>query len=291
MFLAETKTETNQDESAVPKDPLTLYGEIVIKSDEEIKSLLRYKKKVRAAIGGLFIERKPKVEMTEEEKTKRNKKLSSAIVEGRWDDVESMINEDEDVITEAIDSDGNSILHIVVGIGHNSFVSEMLSKIKDIKLREMRNKNGSTALHIAAIVGNTEGAKLLIKRKKNLLATEDNKHETPLHKAFENMHLDTVEYLLKAADEVGRTDNIPQPIDVKKGSKLLANAVSAKQFDLAKELIQKYPQFAVEGDEVLMAIAKTFPTGLDHWQILIYPIFFCYSFLIMFPVAALIHSN
>ncbi|CAI9293558.1 unnamed protein product [Lactuca saligna] len=86
------------------------------------------------------------------------------------------------------------------------------------------------------------------------------------------MHLDTVEYLLKAADEVGRTDNTPHPIDVKKGSKLLANAVSAKQYDLAKELIQKYPQFAVEGDEVLMAIAKTFPTGLDHWQILIYPI-------------------
>ncbi|CAH1449284.1 unnamed protein product [Lactuca virosa] len=272
----ETKTETSQDESAVPKDPLTPFEEFVMKKEEEIRSkFARYKKMAkmaREAIGGILKERKPKVQMTEDEKTKRNKKLSSAIVEGRWDDVESMINEDEDVITEAIDSDDNRILHIVVGIGHNSFVSEMLSKIKDAKLPRMKNKNGSTALHIAAIVGNTEGAKLLIKRNRKLLVTEDNKCETPLHKAFENMHLDTVEYLLKATNEDGKNKKMSNPIDVKKGSNLLANAVSAKQYDLAKELIQKYPQFVVEDDEVLMAIPKTFPTGLDHWETLIYPI-------------------
>ncbi|CAI9262260.1 unnamed protein product [Lactuca saligna] len=268
---AETETETGQHESAVPTDTRTLIEEM-LKLKEEVKGkVTRYEKKIKQALGGLFIERKPKVQMKEDEKTKRNKMLCSAIVEGRWDDVKSMIDKQKVEITEAIDSDKNTILHLLVGIGHmNSSVHEVLSKINKAELHEMRNKNGSTALHIAAIVGNTEGAKLLIKRNKNLLATEDNKHETPLHKAFENMHLDTVEYLLKATKKDGKTkENL---IDVKEGSNLLANAISAKQYDLAKELIQKYPQFAVEGDEVLMAIAKTFPTGLDYWETLIYPI-------------------
>lgn len=62
--------------------------------------------------------------------------------------------------------------------------------------------------------------------------------------------------------------------------------------DLAKELIQKYPQFAVEGDEVLMAIAKTFPTGLDYWETLIYPSKFVMLFVFNYvSVAALIPSD
>lgn len=41
--------------------------------------------------------------------------------------------------------------------------------------------------------------------------------------------------------------------------------------DLTKELIKRYPEFVVEDDDVLMAIAKTFPSGLDYLETFIYP--------------------
>ncbi|XP_023741202.1 uncharacterized protein LOC111889297 [Lactuca sativa] len=216
------------------------------------------------ALQGQPTERKGKLT-----KVERNKQLCKAIVEYRWDDVESMINEDKGVITEAIDSDGNMILHIVVEMGSNYFVSEMLSKIEDVKLPKMKNKYGSTTLHIAAIVGNKEAAKLLIKKNKVLLDATDFKGETPLHKAFENMHLSTIEYLLKVANDDGKPK---LEVDVKKGINVLVNAISAKQYDLTKELIKRYPEFVVEDDDVLMAIAKTFPSGLDYLETFIYPI-------------------
>lgn len=177
------------------------------------------------ALQGQPTERKGKLT-----KVERNKQLCKAIVEYRWDDVESMINEDKGVITEAIDSDGNMILHIVVEMGSNYFVSEMLSKIEDVKLPKMKNKYGSTTLHIAAIVGNKEAAKLLIKKNKVLLDATDFKGETPLHKAFENMHLSTVECLLKAANDDGKTKGTPINVDRRKGVNLLVNAISAKKY-------------------------------------------------------------
>ncbi|CAH1449296.1 unnamed protein product [Lactuca virosa] len=184
-----------------------------------------------------------------------------------------MIKKDKHVITEPINSDGDTVLHIMVAIDINYFVNEMLSLIEDAKsLPEMKNKNGSTALHIAAMVGNTRAAKLLIKKNKDLLETQDLKLERPLHKAFENMHLSTVEYLLKAANDDRKTKKTSTPLDIRKGINLLVNAVSAKKYDLAKELIKNYPEFAATDDDVLMAIAKTFPSGLDYWETLIYPI-------------------
>ncbi|KAL7591998.1 hypothetical protein Lser_V15G33308 [Lactuca serriola] len=205
-------------------------------------------------------------------KTERNRELCKAIEEWRWDHLESMIKKDKNLIIEPINSDGNTVLHIMVEIGFNYFVNEMLSLIKDAKLLpEMKNHDGSTALHIAALVGNKRAVELLIKKNKDLLATEDNKHETPLHKAFENMHLSIIEYLLKAANDDGKTKKTSTPLDIRKGVNLLVNVVSAKKYDLAKELIKKYPEFAVKEDEVLMAIAKTFPSGLDYSETLIYP--------------------
>lgn len=41
--------------------------------------------------------------------------------------------------------------------------------------------------------------------------------------------------------------------------------------DLATELVKSSPECAVQSDDVLLAIAKTFPIGLDYWETPIYP--------------------
>ncbi|KAI3709218.1 hypothetical protein L2E82_38977 [Cichorium intybus] len=222
-----------------------------------------------------------KVEDTKMNGTKeitRNKDMLKAIVQRRWQEVESTLKEDKAAAIEPINSDGNTVLHIAVGtLGRNYIVSEILSLIKDSQLPKMINLDGSTPLHIAAIVGNTQGAMLLIKKNASLLEIQDRKGETPLDKAYENMHLDTIEYLLKAAKDYGKTKKKSSLEDsvnpgAKVGVNLLVNAVSAKQYDLATQMIEKFPEFAVENDKVLMAIARTFPSGLDYAETLIYPI-------------------
>ncbi|CAH1449289.1 unnamed protein product [Lactuca virosa] len=42
--------------------------------------------------------------------------------------------------------------------------------------------------------------------------------------------------------------------------------------DLAIKLVEAYPEFVVKNDNVLMAIARTFPSGLDYGETLIYPV-------------------
>ncbi|XP_071729616.1 uncharacterized protein [Rutidosis leptorrhynchoides] len=193
---------------------------------------------------------------------------------GDWARVESLLKEDKNLASAVLSSDGSTVLHLAVGIDHHDFVKNLLSYLNAEQVLEKRDSDGSTALHIAAIVGNTHAMDLLVKKNKALLQMKDLKGEEPLHKAYENMHLDTIGYLLKALDDVGAKCN-EQSSDVHLGDeigvKLLVNAISAKQYNIASDLIKRFPKFASKSDEVLMAIARTFPTGLDYWQTLTYP--------------------
>lgn len=76
-------------------------------------------------------------------------------MEERWGEVKSTQKQDKDRATKASNSNDETVLHILVGIGENYFVNEMLSLIEDVQLPKMINLDGSTTLYIAAIVGNT----------------------------------------------------------------------------------------------------------------------------------------
>ncbi|KAI7746293.1 hypothetical protein M8C21_026584 [Ambrosia artemisiifolia] len=179
-------------------------------------------------------------------------------------------------VTKVISSDGSTMLHIAVGSGHNDFVKKLLPYMDDEHLLQQRVSDGSTALHIAATVGNTDIADLLIKRNKTLLRVKDHKGVEPLQKAYEYMHLDTIGYLLKAVNHDNITElqsSLPRSVhpDNDIAADLLVNAISAKQYSLALELVQNYPKSASRSDDVLMALAKNFPSGLDYWEKLVYP--------------------
>ncbi|KAM0031054.1 putative ankyrin repeat-containing domain, PGG domain, ankyrin repeat-containing domain superfamily [Helianthus debilis subsp. tardiflorus] len=195
---------------------------------------------------------------------------------GDWSKAESMLKSFEDIVTEALTSDGSTVLHIAVGIGHNDFVKKMLFYVTNEQALKQRETDGSTALHVAAIVGNKHAAELLVKKNSKLLRIKDRNGKEPLHKAYENMHLDTIGYLLKAVSDYAETE-LPSSLsdlanhDDEIGVGLLVNAISAKQYSLAIELMEKFPVFASKRDDVLVAIAKTFPSGLDYWETLVYP--------------------
>ncbi|XP_021981258.1 uncharacterized protein LOC110877436 isoform X2 [Helianthus annuus] len=197
-------------------------------------------------------------------------------IKGGWSYVASIVEEYKDTVTEAISSDGSTILHIAIGTGQNDFVKEVCSSITGELLLHQRESDGSTALHIAAIVGNKVAAELLVKKNIKLLGIKDHKGKDPLHKAYENMHLDTIGYLLKAVKDAATTESQSSLAgsahpDDEIGVGLLVNAISAKQYSLALELVERFPTLASKKDDVLVAIAKSFPSELDYWETLVYP--------------------
>ncbi|GKC74348.1 ankyrin repeat-containing domain-containing LTR copia-type protein [Tanacetum coccineum] len=209
---------------------------------------------------------------TEGEAANKNKKenkknLHEAAMKGDWSKAKSILEDNKNLVKEVISSDGSTVLHIAVGIGHNDFVKKLFSYINSDKdILQKRKPDGSTALHIAAIVGNKNAAELLVKKNKSLLQITDKKGKEPLHKAYENMHLETIGYLLKAIVDHENEKIVQSPVpqmqpDDTIGVDLLVNAISAQEYNLASELIRKFPKFASKSDKVLMAIAKSFPSG------------------------------
>ncbi|KAJ0908777.1 putative PGG domain, ankyrin repeat-containing domain superfamily [Helianthus annuus] len=113
-----------------------------------------------------------------------------------------------------------------------------------------------------------------------LLQVKDNENKDPLHRAYKNMHLDTIAYLLKAVKVEDKTElqsslssSVDHPDDDDMAVELLVNAISANQYSLALELVQNFLKSASRSDDVLMALAKNFPSGLNHWEKLVYPPF------------------
>ncbi|KAI3709220.1 hypothetical protein L2E82_38979 [Cichorium intybus] len=98
---------------------------------------------------------------------------TASIEGGTLSNLERRLWRNKDLIDMAIDTDGNKVLHVVVGRGNNYFVKRILSFIVDKDLPTMTNGSRGTALHIAASVGNTKAACLLIKKNRGLLEIRD----------------------------------------------------------------------------------------------------------------------
>ncbi|KAJ9559083.1 LOW QUALITY PROTEIN: hypothetical protein OSB04_013697 [Centaurea solstitialis] len=210
------------------------------------------------------------------EKNERNKKLHKATMEGNWRDAKYILRRHEGCLKEPINPDRNTVLHLAVEMGHDHFVKSLLDYLKNEQVKEVveiKNLYGSTALHVAAIVGNRYAAELLVGKHKELLTIQDDEGQDPLLKAYSNMQFDTFTYLLKAANDKSKTKQAisQSPEEIKRGVDLLVNAISAKQYSTALELVETFPKFAVENVYVLMEIARTFPSGLNEWETFIYP--------------------
>nr|XP_043629739.1 uncharacterized protein LOC122601026 [Erigeron canadensis] len=203
-------------------------------------------------------------------------KLYKATIAGHWWKAKAILETHKDAVRVAISVNGNTMLHLAVEKGQNSFVENLLNFMLNKKDIEIKNSDGQTALHIAAIVGNKCAAELLVQMRKELLNITDQKAHVPLFSAYHGMKLNTYVYLLEAT-EAARTSFQPPQLSLYPDSytqnlvKLIITAIFTKQYDLASKMIKKYPHFATRNDQILMAIAITFPTGHGFQEGLAYP--------------------
>ncbi|KAJ9550914.1 hypothetical protein OSB04_014959 [Centaurea solstitialis] len=256
--------------------------------------------------------------MTKEQKEEREKRiirLIKAALKRSWLDVDSISLDEQKYLTYVIDRDKNTMLHLAVGLSDDNFVRYFLDCIPEGKEKEvlkMKNVDGSTALHVAAIVGNETAAKLLVQKNKELLRIADSDGKDPLDIAYSNMQFETFMYLFSEANECktkeansqdhddrmrddGKTEQenyqdpddrmnddgeskqaqkIPQDLDAhltELGVNVLVTAISAKEYSIASKLLENFPILDKVEEEVLMALARNFPSGLNRWETLIYP--------------------
>ncbi|EOY30271.1 Ankyrin repeat-containing-like protein [Theobroma cacao] len=112
-------------------------------------------------------------------------------------------------------------LHVAVGTGKaNDFVTKLVKGMSPEDL-EIANQSKVTALTIAAAIGNTDAAKLLVSINPNLPHIQDGDEGFPVHRAAQSGHKETLVYLLK----VTRDDVQPSPFENNSGVWLLRQII------------------------------------------------------------------
>nr|GEV86929.1 ankyrin repeat-containing protein [Tanacetum cinerariifolium] len=196
-------------------------------------------------------------------------KLRDATREGNWWRAKSILRRNRYEITIKINDVGETMLHLAVREGKNYFVQRLLNSIQCEELIEEKNIKGQTALHIAALVGNTYAAKLLVKKRDNLLDVKDNLGKVPLLIAYTTNHFSTFAYLFEAtktADELlsKYQDSLEE---------FIIRLIYRKEYALAFKLYSLHLESTEKPtDKVLMAVTRNFPCDLDTWERRIYPL-------------------
>ncbi|KAL7591310.1 hypothetical protein Lser_V15G32831 [Lactuca serriola] len=191
-----------------------------------------------------------------------HQRLYQATLAGYWDDVYDILRRREVTVTDKITNNNNTALHVAVGSTESlDLLEKMLEWTQGNTLVDVRNSDGSTLLHVAAIVGNTEATDILMKRNPNLLFVKDNEGRSPLAVALSNMHGETSQHLLQHINTDVEKD---AQFSGSSGDELLVTVISSSDFGLACDLVERYRK--LHSDAVLMAIAQNFPSELNRLE-------------------------
>ncbi|KDP43902.1 hypothetical protein JCGZ_20912 [Jatropha curcas] len=167
--------------------------------------------------------------------------LYGAIVQGQMITAKGIIEKDSRALTAFISDLQETVLHVAIGAGHSiAFIQYLIEKLPADAL-EIKNYNGSTYLHHAAICGNKEVAMLLVEKNPKLTQATNDENQVPLCEAAQYGHKETVSFLLSATK-----DEHPSPFAGESGVKLLRYLIIADFYDIAIDVLNRYPALARE---------------------------------------------
>ncbi|KAK2995487.1 hypothetical protein RJ640_016843 [Escallonia rubra] len=197
--------------------------------------------------------------------------LYKAALAGDWDTTSTIIEKEPDAVRAIVTALKETALMVAVRAKkRNAFVKKLLEKmlLPDVALTEL---TGSTALHIAAVVGNIEAARLLVEKDPELPKVRNVFKALPIHGAASYGRREMVLYLFTVTEE----NPEQKPFEGESGGKLLRALISSGLYDIALYLLQRYRKLAWEDPSPLAWIAgkpSAFPSGtrFNIWQKLIY---------------------
>ncbi|KAJ8756135.1 hypothetical protein K2173_024682 [Erythroxylum novogranatense] len=197
--------------------------------------------------------------------------LYQHILKGDGQNTKLFLDENPEAKTGSITGLGATALHIAVqaDVG-KEFVQYLVNLLPNDYKCEQVDFEQRTALHYAAMMGNTEATKILVSRNPNLTQSLDGEHATPLHLAAKFAHEDTTRYLLVKTMDIFKTMEItksiqpdtPRPFEKAKsiqpdtaapfkkevGAELLNSLIVAGYYDLAITVVDNYKDLALGWD-------------------------------------------
>ncbi|KAK6941301.1 Ankyrin repeat [Dillenia turbinata] len=204
--------------------------------------------------------------------------LYKAALRGDWETAKAIFDGDESALTAKITFFEENALHLAAGAGHAQFVINMMDRIPvdDLELYlELRDVHGRTALTFAAMAGCTEAARAMLSRNPRLTQLMDKNGRAPILDAALIGSKDVLSYLCS----VTHNEEPNYPLRGEAGGRLLNNIIASDHYDVALQLLQKYPELALCRDEsrvtpldVLAQRPSAFPSAahLSFLQRLIY---------------------
>ncbi|KAF7143232.1 hypothetical protein RHSIM_Rhsim05G0010200 [Rhododendron simsii] len=220
--------------------------------------------------------------------------LVKATLRGDWKTAENFFQRDKSALTGPIKETMDTALHIAVGVGkENIHFVEKLVELMPVEALALENMDGNTPLHLAASVGNTKAAAMLVGKHQPLLyigksvVFYEGNYMLPIHCAALYGRRDTLLCLL----DVTSDDQVA--VDERCCAVFVDCLISSEFFDIALKWVEKYPRLALKRIEIyparyspqyyvprrsaLEAMAgkcSAFKSGsqLNFWQRKIYPL-------------------
>ncbi|XP_043710177.1 uncharacterized protein LOC122659090 [Telopea speciosissima] len=183
-----------------------------------------------------------------------------AILNGNWEEVEDFLKIRPLALTAKITADGNTALHVAVKAKKLTIVGKLLEKLetdkKQIEALKRQNKEGKTALYIAASRGFTAIARELVDKDKNSLLIECDNETIPLLPLFVAAKYDNkeiVNYLYHETKKYSREfyfkyaykNDEKARLWLRQCASFLAHLIYNDDYDLASEIINDYPSLAL----------------------------------------------
>ncbi|KAI3844645.1 hypothetical protein MKX03_026747 [Papaver bracteatum] len=194
---------------------------------------------------------------------------------GDWEEARDYFKDNPEAIAEVITHDLETVLHLAMNNDDNQMFVEELVELMPPEALACKTKKGFTALHYAAIRGNTEIVKALVKKNANLTQISEDQGIVPLGYALTARHEETSKYLYSVT-----RDEEPSPFFEEAGARLLCQAINSNFLDLARSLAKRFPQVItwkndlldISGLELIIQRPFVFHSGanLTWWQRYIY---------------------
>ncbi|KAK9062073.1 hypothetical protein SSX86_019258 [Deinandra increscens subsp. villosa] len=164
-------------------------------------------------------------------------------------------NKEIDLVRYSITENGETALHVAASAKGPKHVEEFVKNLVGLMKKEhlaLENENFNTALYLAAVAGNVETVKIMVKENRTLLVIPGAGGQMmPLYAAALFGNYDVVKYLYENSQEL-RDDGWT---DQNRGW-LLEKCVDNDMFDIALEIVKKYPKLGSGSGNVLGVLAR-----------------------------------
>ncbi|MCL7042350.1 hypothetical protein MKW94_002457, partial [Papaver nudicaule] len=199
--------------------------------------------------------------------------LYKAIFHNDWETAKAYLKHNPNAVSARLTSTGDTALHIAAVTGRVHLVKELV-QLMPTEALEITTYGGVTALSQTAVTGSIEIAKLMVEKNKNLLRIKNSYNFVPLVVSAINGNEVLLRYLYSETpkEELDPRAGI-------NGAAFLTSLIMADIYDVALDVLQRYPKLATSPDTEGMTIINmlsikpsAFPSGNRYgfWQQLIY---------------------